>query len=179
MLAGVGHEQRVDPGRVDAGAAAASTGRAATAHGVGDVPGSGYARRSSGGASRVRRPRGQQPGHGLDRQPVAEAAEAGDGPVGHGGHHRGVAPRLARRGVREVELDDDPVESRQGVVQGPGVVREGAGVDDRWRRRAPGAVDQLDELALVVGLVVLELEPAPASASSVAAATWSASVAVP
>ena len=43
--------------------------------------------------------------------------------------------------------------------------------------RPRARVDRLDQLALVVGLVVLEVEPEPAAAS-VAAATWSARVAV-
>ena len=61
-----------------------------------------------------------------------------------------------------MELDDDAVEGGQGVVQRPRVVGEGPGVDDDGGGPAPGAVDELDELAFVVGLVVLELEAAAA-----------------
>ena len=39
-------------------------------------------------------------------------------------------------------------------------MRERTGVHDERRRPAPRLVDELDELALVVGLMVLELETA-------------------
>ena len=58
--------------------------------------------------------------------------------------------------VGEVQLDDRPVEGGQRVVQGPGVVGEGARVDDDGGAPAPGAVHRVDELALVVRLEVLD-----------------------
>ena len=75
----------------------------------------------------------------LDREAVAGAAEAGDGAGGHRRDHRGVPPRLAGVGVREVQLDDRPVERGQRVVERPGVVRERAGVDDDGGAAAPRA----------------------------------------
>jgi hypothetical protein len=48
----------------------------------------------------------------------------------------------------------------QGVVQGPGVVGEGPGVHHHGGGPSAGRVHQLDELTFVVGLMVLESEPA-------------------
>ena len=59
------------------------------------------------------------------------------------------------------------------------VVGERAGVDDDRRAAAAGAVDGVDELALVVRLQVLELRGRGRRRPCSAAATWSASVAVP
>ena len=77
-------------------------------------------------------------------------------PAATGRDHRGVAPRLAGVRVRQVQLDDRTVEGGQGVVDRPGVVGERAGVDDDGGAAAAGRVDGLDQLALVVGLQVLE-----------------------
>ena len=66
--------------------------------------------------------------------------------------------RLAGGGVRQVQLDDGPIEGGHRIVQRPRGVAQRAGVDDQRVRPAPGAVDRLDEVALVVRLQVLELQ---------------------
>ena len=68
-----------------------------------------------------------------------------------------VAPVLTRCRVREVQLDLHAVERRQRVGERERVVRERAGVEHDRRAAAAGAVDGVDELALVVRLQVLEL----------------------
>ena len=57
-----------------------------------------------------------------------------------------------------MQLDDRAVERGERVVEAPGVVRERAGVDDDRRAAAAGAVDRVDELALVVRLERLDRE---------------------
>ncbi len=99
----------------------------------------------------------QQGEDGLDGEAVAGAPEAGDGAGGDGGDHRGVPPRLAGGGVGEVDLDDDSIVGGEGVGQGVGIVGESARVEDDRRRPAPGVVDGVDQVALVVRLQVLDL----------------------
>src|SRR5581483_3646961 len=94
---------------------------------------------------------------GFDGEAVAGAAEPGDGAGGDGGDHRGAAPRLAGGGVGQVDLDDDSIVGGQGVGQGVGVVGESARIEDDGRRPAPGAVDGVDQGALVVRLEVFDL----------------------
>ena len=65
------------------------------------------------------------------------------------------------RGMRQVELDDLPVERRQRVVERPTVVRQGARVHNDRRDPAAGAVHRGDEVALVLALDVLEQESLP------------------
>jgi len=69
-----------------------------------------------------------------------------------------VAPGLASVRVGEVELDDDAVERGERVVQRPGVVGEGTGVDDDRRVAPARAVDGLDQVGLGVGLDVVDRE---------------------
>src|SRR4051794_3714961 len=76
-------------------------------------------------------------GHGLYGEVVAVLAESGDRAGRHGCDDTDVAPRLAGVGVGDVDLDLRTFEGRQRVMDRPGVVREGAGVDDD--RRAPTA----------------------------------------
>ena len=77
-------------------------------------------------------------------------------PVATGATTDGVPPRLAGVGVGEVQLDDRAVERGERVVERPRVVGERAGVDDDGRAPAPRGVDRVDQLALVVGLEVLD-----------------------
>ena len=123
--------------------------------------------------------RSQQVGDGLEGQPVAVAAEADDAARSPPARPRCVPPRLAGVRVGEVQLDDRAVERGERVVDAPGVVGEGAGVDDDGGAAAAGRVDGVDELALVVRLEVLEREAVRARPRPWRVATWSASVAVP
>ena len=107
--------------------------------------------------------RGEQAGHGTSSlqgeggEAVAVAGEAADDPLGHRGDDRGAAPRVAGARVGQVQLDDDAVEGGEGVVDGPGVVGEGAGVDDDAGVAPPAVADGVDQLALVVRLEVADL----------------------
>ncbi len=49
-----------------------------------------------------------------------------------------------------------PLEGGEGVVDGPRIVSERAGVDDDRRSPPPGGVDGVDQLALVIGLEALD-----------------------
>jgi hypothetical protein len=60
-----------------------------------------------------------------------------------------------------VDLDLRPVERGERIMDRPGVVREGARVDDDRRASTSGGVDVLDQLAFVVGLVGLDGQPVP------------------
>src|SRR5262245_40233134 len=68
-----------------------------------------------------------------------------------------MPPRLARMGVREVQLDLHSCEGLERVGDRVGVVRICAGVAHDRRATATCAVDRVDEIALVVRLQVLEL----------------------
>ena len=92
---------------------------------------------------------------GLDRELVAEAAEAGHGSVGHRRQDRLAAPGFPGIGVGQVKLDDDTVEGGQGVMKCPARVREGAGVDHDRVDGAARVVDGRDEVRLVLALQVL------------------------
>ena len=72
-----------------------------------------------------------------------------------------------------------PVERGERVVDAPGVVGEGAGVDDDRRAAVPRAVDGVDQDALVVRLHVLEREVVAHRPRPWPTTTWSSSVAVP
>ena len=103
---------------VAVGGRAASGGSAAARSGVGRLEQAGH---------RLRRPAGSRAPPKPAMTPVAT----------------GAITEVARQGSRparvgEVQLDDGPVEGGQGVVQRPGVVGEGAGVDDDGGRPAPG-----------------------------------------
>src|SRR3546814_7487419 len=89
---------------------------------------------------------------------VAVPAEPADRARGHRCDGRCVPPLLSGVRVRDVELYDRALEGAEGVGEPPGVVREGAGVDDERGAPTPGAVDRIDQVALVVRLDVLELE---------------------
>ena len=58
--------------------------------------------------------------------------------------------------VGEVGLHHGDVDGGDGVAQGDGVVGEGTGVEDDPVGRAPGPVQGVDQLALNVGLEVLD-----------------------
>src|SRR5581483_11637495 len=79
------------------------------------------------------------------------------GPGGHRGDHGGAPPGLAGGRVGEMDLDDHPIVGGEGVGEGVGVVGESARIEDDGRRPAPGPVDLVDEVALVVRLAVLDL----------------------
>src|SRR6266508_3284330 len=112
------------------------------------------ARRSDDGMS-GRTSTCQRTGDGTNREVVTGAAEAGDRAGGDRRDDARVPPRFAGVRVGEVNLDDRPVERGERVMKAPRVVRERAGVDDDRGAAAPGAVDQIEQLALVIGLVVL------------------------
>ena len=89
-----GDQQRVDAGVVEAGAQARQA--------VGDLQrrqGAVEAATAGPVMPDARRVASEEPGHGLDGQGVAEAAEAGDRPVGHRRDHRGVAPGSRAAGL--------------------------------------------------------------------------------
>ena len=86
-------------------------------------------------------------------------------PVETGAIDAGVSPRFAGVRIRDVDLDDGPVERGERIVDRPGVVGERAGVDDDRRAPPAGVVDVLDQLALVVRLVRLDREPVRSAAS--------------
>ena len=94
----------------------------------------------------------QQSGHRLDGQRVAESRRTGDAPVGHRRDHRGVPEGLPGGRVGQVQLHHHALEGGQGVVERPRGVGQRPGIDDDGVGPAPGGVDRLDQLALVVGL---------------------------
>ena len=56
-----------------------------------------------------------------------------------------------------MDLDDHSIVGGQGVGQGVGVMGESPRIEDDGRRSAPGAVDGVDQGALVVRLEVLDV----------------------
>ena len=81
----------------------------------------------------------------------------------------GATTLVWRHGSRAFGLEmctssDRTVEGGQRVVQRPGVVGEGTGVDEDGRAASPGAVDGVDQLALVVGLEGLDVAAVAAAA---------------
>ena len=93
---------------------------------------------------------------GVDGEAVAGRPEPGDHPQADRGQHRGAAEVLPGVNVGEVGLHHRDVDGGDGVAQGDGVVGEGAGVEDDPVGRAPGPVQGIDQLALDVGLEVLD-----------------------
>ncbi len=116
-------------------------------------------RGGSGGRDRAHARSDEQRGHRPDRERVPEGSEPGDAAVRDRCDRRGVAERLAGGGIRQVQLDDDPVEGSERVVQRPGGVGERARVDDDRPGTSTCGVDRLDEFAFVVRLHVVELIP--------------------
>lgn len=55
-----------------------------------------------------------------------------------------------------MKLDYWPFEGRQSIVEGPGVMGESTGVYDDRCGAASSGVDDIDEFAFVVGLMVLD-----------------------
>ena len=68
-----------------------------------------------------------------------------------------VPERLARRRVREVDLDERPLDAEQRVAQRDARVGQPAGVDDRDVEVA--LVQPVDQRALVVRLEEVDVEP--------------------
>ena len=95
---------------------------------------------------------------GLDGELISEPAKAGHGPVGHRRHDRLATPGLSGVGVGQVKLDDDTVESGQGVVKCPARVRKGAGIDHDRVDGTSRVLNGYDEVRLVFALQVLQLE---------------------
>ena len=114
------------------------------------------ARRRQSRLSRRPAAASEQVRHRLHRHPIAGPAEAGNNAGGHGRDHRRGPPGLAAPRVGQVELHDGSVEGGQRVMQRPAVVGEGAGVDDDGGGPAPGPVDDVHQVALVIGLLMFD-----------------------
>lgn len=93
---------------------------------------------------------------GVDGEAVAGRPEPGDHPQADRGQHGGAAEVLPGVNVGEVGLHHGDVDGGDGVAQSDGVVGEGTGVEDDPVGRAPGPVQGIDQLALDVGLEVLD-----------------------
>ena len=93
-----------------------------------------------------------------ERLTVAVDALPGDGRDAGLAEHRDRAPVFAGHHVGEMDLDRRNAGELQRVADRAGVVRPGAGVDDRRVREVDDAVQLLDELALVVGLKEARVE---------------------
>lgn len=89
---------------------------------------------------------------GVEGQGVGIPAEAGDAAAADGGDQRGVAELLAGLGIGEVHLDDGDADGADGVAQGHGGMRIGAGVEDYPGRPGARVVQGVDQRALVVRL---------------------------
>src|ERR1019366_8338933 len=100
---------------------------------------------------------GHKPSRRLDRQLVAEAAEAGDRSVSHGREHRYPTPGLSRIRVREMKLHDHTVEGRQRVGKGPTRMRERTGVDHDRVRPAASGMNSLYQVRFALWLQMPEL----------------------
>src|ERR1017187_3200490 len=90
--------------------------------------------------------------HRLDRQFVARSPETGDRAIHHARQGAHVAKGLAGRGIRQVDLNLDPVKRAQRVGQRPRRVREGPGVEHDRHGRAVGPVHCLYEVAFKIRL---------------------------
>ena len=100
----------------------------------------------------VTRPQGDR----LEREVVAAGALADDRFERDVVQEVDVAERLARRRVRQVDLDERPRDAEQRVAQRDARVGQAAGVDDRDVEVA--LVEPVDERALVVRLEEVDLE---------------------
>ena len=94
----------------------------------------------------------------MKRLAVAVEPLADDSHTPEPREHREAAPLLALVDVREVHLDERHLERLKRVVDRPGVVRPGAGVDDQPVGGAEGLVEEPDVLALVVRLAAADLQ---------------------
>jgi hypothetical protein len=61
-----------------------------------------------------------------------------------------------------MQLDDRAVEGGEGIVQRPGIMGEGSGVDDDGVGPTACPVDGVDECSFVIGLLVLDDKTLPA-----------------
>ena len=89
------------------------------------------------------------------RKPVAVDAEAADRGEGGLGRKGVVAKTLAGMDVADVDFDGRNLHADDGVVQRDRGVGIGAGIDDDADRLGAGLVDEVDQLALPVGLAAI------------------------
>ena len=77
----------------------------------------------------------------LHSQYIAVPTEAGDRANCDWCDNADLAPRLARRGVAQVHLEDGPIECRQRIADAPGVMGERAGINNDRRAPSTSAVN--------------------------------------
>ena len=104
-------------------------------------------------------PSGQKRAQPPDGQRVALHPASRDHALGAERDVGVVAEAFTLVDVRDVHLDHWPLERVQRVEDRDGGVGEGAGVDDDAGGPVPRLVDPVDQLALVVGLLQLDLVP--------------------
>src|SRR5215472_1839368 len=101
----------------------------------------------------------KDPCHGVERQQIALRAEPHDDAGGDQAHIGMMPPLFAAMDVREVHLDDGYLHELQRIVDGDRGVREPRRVDHDAVGALPGLLDPVDDLALVVRLAEIDVEP--------------------
>ena len=101
-------------------------------------------------------------GGGLHRQQIAVGSGAADHDAGDGGDFRVAVQLVACMNVRDVDLDDGTVERLQRIDDGDGREGVAGGIDDDRVGRAARLLDEIDQGALVIGLMEGERHTQPA-----------------
>jgi hypothetical protein len=94
----------------------------------------------------------------LECEPIPIWAETGDLAKSDRSNHRVVAERLPCMNIGKMNFDRRSADGRQCITQGNAVMRQRARINDDARRFRTKRVNRVDQMALVVGLHVLDPE---------------------